>query len=241
MKNIQLLLCILVASLLNARAPHNPHAGDTTIPKWTVGGQLYGGYGVSEGLTFGYYDVVTGYPIYVDPGASFGASITGYRHIKSIWIAGAQFGFSNANSLSGVYDNITSTIKRGVVAEVNGGMLLFSKFRHRLLMTVGPVMYSGPTIYLNIADPDGPGDAIFHYKPSFGVAFNANYILILKRIPGQFTFGLTYHQLNFKLESFETGGEKYTPDQLNPAHGNFKNPDGSNLGVVVFGYQYTFN
>jgi len=204
-----------------------------------VGIHGYTGFGNSDGLHFGYFDAVSGAKISADPGASAGLGIFGYRRIASVWVGGAEIGFSKSSALTQVYDNITATISRGFTGEVNAGALLFAKYRHRCLLTAGAVYYSNPVLDLVINDPNGPGNATFNYNPAFGGAINAKYIFVMKKKCGELTFGLKFHVINFDLDNFEAGGTVNQPEMLNPAYSNFKNPDASNMSVNI-GYQYSF-
>lgn len=218
------------------------NATDTvyTFPTWMVGAHGYMGFGNSDGLAFGYYDTETGSTITVDPGASAGFGIFGYRQIKSVFVVGAELGFSKASALSGVYSNMSATMGRGITGEVSAGVLLFTKHRSRCLLTIGSAYYSKPVLELKINDPNGLSNATFNYKPAFGAAINAKYILVLKKRRGELTFGLKYHQIGLVLDNFEADGTVNEPELLNPLFGHFKNPDASNMGVIFFGYQYSF-
>lgn len=214
---------------------------NTFVPAWTIGVNYFVGFGFDETLYFGYNDATTGDRITADAGAGSGLHLCAYRRIKSIWVGGAEVGFSTASALSGIYDNLDARMTRGFVAEINGGALLLSKFRHRALLTAGPVYYSSPKLVIRIDDPAGPGDVTFQYKPAFGFNVNAQYVYVLRRNRGQLVFGFKYHGVNLSLDKFETNGQSNDPSTLNPSYNSFKRVNANNLAMVLFGYQYTFD
>lgn len=211
------------------------------VPKWTFGVNYIVGFGNTDGLYFGYNDAISGQEITVDPGSSMGLNLCVYRRIKSVWVAGGEVGFSSASSLSGTYDNLEAYTSRGVVAELTGGALLFSKFRSRALFSAGPLFYSSTKLDIGMNDPAGPGDATFYYKPAFGYVVNAQYVLVMKKKRGQLVFGFKYAGINFKLDHFKAGGQSYEPNMLDPSYNAFKKVNGSNFALVLCGYQYTID
>lgn len=211
------------------------------VPLWTFGVNYSGGFGTTSGLSFGYVDAETGTDITVDPGAGFGLGLITYRRLRNVFVVGTEIGFSSASSLSSTYANLSAKTNRGCVIEATGGALLLSRFRHRVLLNVGPVLYTNPAIKIDISDAAGPGNVHFVYGPAVGLAFNAHYVAVSKRKRGQLVFGFKYHYIGYKLKEFNSGGQTYQPSDLNPLFGNFKSPDASNFALVFIGYQYTLN
>lgn len=209
------------------------------VPTWTIGINTFSGFGQGDGLDFGYIDSETGNTITIDPGASMGMSLYGYRRIKKIWIAGAEFGISSAPSLSYFYSNLAGYTDRGTVAELNGGVLLFSQYRHRFMITGGPTFYSNPILRLEIVDSLSRDNISFKYKPAVGVSLNVMYAFVLRKRWGQLLAGFKYHQVRLELARFTVNEVEFQTDALNQEYASFKRPNAANI-AVVFAYQYTF-